>query len=480
MSVVRVHCPCLCPGGLGLFQILLVWLCCTQTFGQDKRPDWPTRLDQTESWLSLPPADEGNGTPLPTWARMLARSLPHTTAALLELEYLYRSEPLTLEASIASTLSTTSNGSQLAGVARYAVAAYHQSAYGIGVAIADLKRAKADALINLMEANPKDLPPLEYEVFAFASQMAELGQSLTDEQYRSLQLKLGDEAMVGLVLRIAHGCFQDRLLWALGIAAVADANSNPIYIHFVDSKANGANTPEAARVDTDELLASIALDKQIDAPTQDVESANNANANTDDRVSFKSLQQLLENQRERDPRISVPEWDTIAPKLPPGLYRRPLRIRWSRVVVGFQPKLGPAWIKCLRVFEQEAHQDRVFEESVFWVVTRGLKCFYCMGHCEMLMAVGGLKPPGIANRTARLASGDWSSFSKGEQAAFQFAKKLTEAPTSINPTDLLSIRESLGETRAIDLIWWSSRCQFMTKVSDAFQLRLERENVFAE
>ena len=28
------------------------------------------------------------------------------------------------------------------------------------------------------------------------------------------------------------------------------------------------------------------------------------------------------------------------------------------------------------------------------------------------------------------------------------------------------------------MIWWSSRCQFMTKISDAFQLQLERENVF--
>jgi hypothetical protein len=339
------------------------------------------------------------------------------------LEYLYRSEPLTLDASIAPTIITTSNSSQLAGVARYAVASYHKSAYGRAIAIADLKRVNAHALIDLMEANPKDLPPLEYEVFAFAKQMAELGQSLTDEQYRSIQLKLGDEAMVGLVLRIAHGCFQDRLLWALGIAGVADASSDPIYIHFVDSTANGANTPEATREDGAELLASIARDKQIDAPTQDVESTTDSI--TDNRLSFTKLQQLLENQRERDPRISVPDWDAIAPKLPPGLYRRPLRIRWSRVVVGYQPKLGPAWIKCLRVFEQEAHQDRVFEESVFWVVTRGLKCFYCMGHCEMLMEVGGLKPSGIANRTARLASGDWSSFSIGEQAAFRFAKKLT-------------------------------------------------------
>ncbi len=455
--------------------LLVVWLSSSTSLGQDET-GWPASQNLQEAWASLPVADTGRSTPLPTWARKLARTLPHTTAALLELETLYRTEPLTLPASFDSTDPSKTSGPQLAGVARFSVAAYHKSAYGMAVAIADLKRGNSQSIIDAMERNPKDLPPLEYEVFAFARQMAELGQSLTDEQYHSLRRKLGDDAMVGLVLRIAHGCFQDRLLWALGIAHVADGNSEPIYIHFVDSMPNGANTPSAARDDGGELLASIARDKQIDAPKsvsdEDVKALKNA--------GFTTIQQMLENQRERNPRIEVPDWDSISPKLPPGLYRRPLQIRWSRVVVGYQPKLGPAWIKCLRVFEQEAHQDRVFEESVFWVVTRGLKCYYCMGHCEMLMEVGGLKQPGITDRTSRLSSGDWSTFSKGEQAAFQFAKKLTEAPTTVGQSDVQSLRETLGDTRAIDMIWWSSRCQFMTKVSDAFQLRLERENVFAD
>ncbi len=458
-----------------LGSMFVFWFHSATCFGQ-LESGWPAALSLQQSWDALPISDNGKETPLPTWARKLARTLPHTTAALLELETLYRTEPLTLPASFDSTDPSKTSGPQLAGVARFSVAAYHNSAYGMAVAIADLKRANSQSLIDAMEKNPKDLPPLEYEVFAFARQMAELGQSLTDEQYNSLRSKLGDDAMVGLVLRIAHGCFQDRLHWALGIAYVADGNSEPIYIHFVDSMPNGANTPSAAREDGGELLASIARDKQIDAPK--IVSDDDATALKN--LGFTTIQQMLENQRERNPRIAVPDWDSISPKLPPGLYRRPLQIRWSRVVVGYQPKLGPAWIKCLRVFEQEAHQDRVFEESVFWVVTRGLKCYYCMGHCEMLMEVGGLKQPGIADRTSRLSSGDWSTFSKGEQAAFQFAKKLTEAPTTVGQSDVQSLRETLGDTRAIDVIWWSSRCQFMTKVSDAFQLRLERENVFAD
>ena len=30
----------------------------------------------------------------------------------------------------------------------------------------------------------------------------------------------------------------------------------------------------------------------------------------------------------------------------------------------------------------------------------------------------------------------------------------------------------------MDVIWWACRCHYMTRVADAFQLPLERENVF--
>ena len=35
-----------------------------------------------------------------------------------------------------------------------------------------------------------------------------------------------------------------------------------------------------------------------------------------------------------------------------------------------------AWSACTRAFAEDAKQDRVFEELLFWVVTRSLRCFY--------------------------------------------------------------------------------------------------------
>ena len=101
-----------------------------------------------------------------------------------------------------------------------------------------------------------------------------------------------------------------------------------------------------------------------------------------------------------------------------------------------------------------------------------------MGHCEMLLAVAGLDAKSVAERTECLASGDWSSFPPGDRAAFAFARKQALTPQNIGAADVQSLVKHFGEARTLDIIWWACRCHYMTRVADAFQLPLERENVF--
>ncbi len=51
-----------------------------------------TVLSDAEAWKNLPPVEEGFGQPLPVWIRALARSLPNTAAAMIELDYVQRAE----------------------------------------------------------------------------------------------------------------------------------------------------------------------------------------------------------------------------------------------------------------------------------------------------------------------------------------------------------------------------------------------------
>src|SRR5262245_2655154 len=99
-----------------------------------------------------------------------------------------------------------------------------------------------------------------------------------------------------------------------------------------------------------------------------------------------------------------------------------------------------------------------------------------MGHCEMMLAVAGLDQNAVAEQTRRLARGDWSRFSPGERAALTFARKLATPATA--PEDFQGLVPHLGRARAVDVAWWACHCHYMTRVADAFQLPLEKHNVF--
>ena len=101
-----------------------------------------------------------------------------------------------------------------------------------------------------------------------------------------------------------------------------------------------------------------------------------------------------------------------------------------------------------------------------------------MGHSEMLLAVAGLKPEDVKARTKKLATGDWSDFPPAERAAFGLAYKLSREPAKFTSADRAALVAVFGEHRAADLIWYTAWCNYMTRVADAFQLPLERDNVF--
>ena len=97
----------------------------------------------------------------------------------------------------------------------------------------------------------------------------------------------------------------------------------------------------------------------------------------------------------------------------------------------------------------------------------------------MLLAVAGLDKNALEARTRLLASGDWSSLPSSDRAAFFFARKLSKEPWRITDKDFRILLDHFGPERTLDVVWWACRCHYMTRVADAFQLPLERENVFS-
>lgn len=313
----------------------------------------PSIVSSEDAWEMLPVELAQGDRELPIWARALVTDLPETTATMLQLDYLHRVE---------SSLDQTTR-SKL----RWIAAKANRCPTSMRVALADMRRSgMSETEIDLLVEKQQTEFPAEQLAIKFAIQLTLDGSSVTDETVETLIDDYGDEQVVAMVLMLAEANFKDRLLHTLVLADIDDPVLEPIALKQ-KTDADGADrysaperetiAQESARNASDVLVADVSDDwKELD---------------------FDALQRQLESQRQRESRIRVPTYEQVAKKL--GIdpdSRPPTRVRWSLVCMGYQPELASAWFQCLGTFQRESKQDRVFEESVFWVVTRSIDCFY--------------------------------------------------------------------------------------------------------
>jgi alkylhydroperoxidase family enzyme len=289
--------------------------------------------EDAEVWKRLPAAMRGTGQRLPSWARALAATLPRTTAAMLELDYLHRA---------ASPLDPGLRA-RLRWVAAHAI----HCRYGEAYAEADLRRAGEDeTAIHALTDGPRNLPAPVGAALAFADKLTRAADTVTDAEVARLIGEFGEEQVVAMVLLLAYANFQDRLVLALDLPVEAGGPLAPLDVRF-------QSAPLGAR-----LAVPRAAPQPATAASPEREEDADWLA-----LACPDLQKQMERQRARPPRI----------KLPPQEVEGAL---WGHVCRSYQPELAGAWAAVARAFDAEAEQDPVFEQSLFWVVTRSLQCFY--------------------------------------------------------------------------------------------------------
>jgi alkylhydroperoxidase family enzyme len=312
--------------------------------GETKTGHFPM-LSQEQAWKHLPKAEQGQNLPLPGWARVLARSLPGTTAAMLELDYRHR---------VLSTLDPV-----LCAKMRWVAADANRSPYGIKMAEFDLRQSGVSkSAIEGLRQGPAQWSDAEHAMLQFAKKMTLAANTVTDEEVAHLIKAHGEAKTVAMVLLLAHANFQDRLLLALGMEPEEDMS--PRKIRFV----NG-------------LVPTIAVPIRKTPKSVPTATAFKVADPEWRSLDFEAMQKKLAEQKGRTGRIQIPTWEAVEKRFPPETKpKRPVRIQWSLVCMGYQPELAAGWSACTRTFGKEANPDRVFEESLFWVVTRSLHCFY--------------------------------------------------------------------------------------------------------
>jgi alkylhydroperoxidase family enzyme len=417
-------------------------------------------MSDEAAWRRLPPAERGANQPLPSWARVLAGSIPRTTASLLRVEYVHRARnPL---------------DPKLRAEMRWVAAHANCCAYSEEYALVDGRRAGLDdpAIAALRRGDFSGKSPAEKAALEFARKMTVNSASVTDEEFAALVKLYGEKTVAAMVLTMAYANFQDRLVLSLGATIEPGGPLPPLDVVFATGELVTRPPAGAPKIPVPPTTSSATHPSGKDIIPDEPEWTSS---------SYDELQARLEAQRNKVTRVRVPSWEEVERGLPPG-FTTPNRVIWNLVCLGLQPELAAAWETYLRTSAMETadKMDRVFGQSLFWVTTRAVNCPYCMGHCEMGLDLAGMSKPEIARRTRLLAGDDWSSFPPEEQGAYALARKLARTPCEISAEDTHALERDFGPERAIVVLTAACRGHYMTRISNGFQLSLERDNVFRE
>lgn len=408
-------------------------------------------LSQAECWAALPRPVSGCGQPLPPWARATARFLPRTTAAMLLLDHQHR--------------TTSPVPAPLRAKLRGVVAEANRCETAKKEALADLQRAEgSDDELSQLSADCNSGAEDEQLAAEFVRLLTVAAPTIPDALFHHVRARFGTAQLAAMILLAAYGNFQDRLLWALNLARDGSDPLPPVDLAFPDGVLQVAP-----------LVPSPPAGPDF-APRSEHVVAQDAAWSA---VPFEQWQVQLEQQRCRVPRLPIPQWAEIRDRLPSAMANSPTRIVWTLVSLGYAPELQVPWLITTRTQWSERPLPRVLEESLFWVQTKAVGCCYCMGHCEMLLEVAGLDRSAVLDRLRRLSGDDWSGFSAEEQRAFAYARTLSQSPWKLTPAGYAELAQDWGAELAFSLVWWLARGLYMTRISDGFQLPLERENVFA-
>jgi hypothetical protein len=159
-------------------------------------------VTDAEAWARLPDLKVGVAEPLPVWARILVRSLPATTASMLEMDRVQRAE--------------ASLNPKLRARIRWEAARANGCAYSEANAVADYVSA-GGVKSDLSNEAVHSLTEIDRRTMEFAHRMCREAYSVTDADVAQLLEHYGPERLTGIVLCLAYANFQDRMFNALGI-----------------------------------------------------------------------------------------------------------------------------------------------------------------------------------------------------------------------------------------------------------------------
>jgi alkylhydroperoxidase family enzyme len=117
--------------------------------------------------------------------------------------------------------------------------------------------------------------------------------------------------------------------------------------------------------------------------------------------------------------------------------------------------------------------DPAFRVMMFWIVSRGNNCTYCLGHQE-----SGLGSRDVPEELIAALDADWSMFDPAKQAAFAFTKKVSFEPYAITDADVDALRKYYNDTEITELLLAISGFNAMNRWTGPLRITQESHREF--
>ncbi len=182
------------------------------------------------------------------------------------------------------------------------------------------------------------------------------------------------------------------------------------------------------------------------------------------------MKRLIEEMKERKPRIPLPELtDADKEKLGDRGQGYEARLRYhympgsdgGRGAGGSGFSFGPTGT--------EATLENTFKVQLFWIVSRANNCQYCQGHQE-----GKLLRAGQTEDEIAALDGDWAQFTEGQRVAFAFGRKFTYEPHLLTDADVADAVELAVARDVVQLIQYVTTRASFDRITEAAGLQLEK------
>ena len=182
------------------------------------------------------------------------------------------------------------------------------------------------------------------------------------------------------------------------------------------------------------------------------------------------MKAALEALKERQPRIPLPAPAEEGTSIGNGRLRADyLPETWGGGGLGARGQNSHRGGRGLKGQDPDTGLDYLFEDTCFWVVSRGNNCHYCLGHQELKLRIGGMEDDTIA-----ALDSDWSRFDPREQAALAFARKLTLEPELVGDADVAKLKAVFSDPEIIELAFTIAQFNSLNRWTDGMGLPQER------